>query len=193
MSQRGCQPVITTNKWSLQRLSFYMCLSFCPQGVLYQHALQMVSQHALQQVSRRGVVSQHALQVSRPTPRGEVEGDLARGVSRPTPGGGWLLQGGLLWEVCSQGGCLLQRGLLPRGCGDQTWWLLLQAVRILFESILVCPNFQRSYLLSWNKWILTFSCYIEYYKHHLHGVAADLVWLYQHKNYNKSLFIPWIQ
>ena len=25
--------------------------------------------------------------VSRPTPKGEVEGDLARGVSRPTPGG----------------------------------------------------------------------------------------------------------
>ena len=44
------------------------------------------------------VVSQHALQVSRPTPRREVEGDLARGgVSRPRtnaevkgiwPGGG---------------------------------------------------------------------------------------------------------
>ena len=34
-----------------------------------------------------GVVSQHALQVSRPTPRGEVEGDLVRGVSRPTPKG----------------------------------------------------------------------------------------------------------
>ena len=51
-----------------------------------------------------GVVSQHALQFSRPTPRGklwgiwpggvsrpthkgEVEGDLARGVSRPTPKG----------------------------------------------------------------------------------------------------------
>ena len=57
-----------------------------------------------------GVVSQHALQVSRPTPRGkfrgiwpegvsrptpkgEVEGDLARGVPRPTPRG-----------VCSGGG-----------------------------------------------------------------------------------------
>ena len=35
----------------------------------------------------RWVVFQHALQVSRPTPRGEVEGDLARGVSRPTPKG----------------------------------------------------------------------------------------------------------
>ena len=52
----------------------------------------------------RGVVSQHALQISRPTPRGEVEESglgggspgphpggklrgLAWGVSRPTPGG----------------------------------------------------------------------------------------------------------
>ena len=33
-----------------------------------------------------GVVSQHALQVSRPTPRREVEGGLAGGVSRPTHG-----------------------------------------------------------------------------------------------------------
>ena len=45
----------------------------CPQGVLSQHALQ--------------VVSQHALQVSRPTPRGEVEGNLAGGISRPTTKG----------------------------------------------------------------------------------------------------------
>ena len=52
-----------------------------------QHALQVVSQHALQQVSK-GVVSQHALQVSRPTPRREVEGDLARGQSQgPHPRG----------------------------------------------------------------------------------------------------------
>ena len=34
-----------------------------------------------------GVVSQHALQVSRPTPRGEVKGGLVRGISRPTPKG----------------------------------------------------------------------------------------------------------
>ena len=40
-------------------------------GVAYQHALQVVFQHALQQVSRGGVVSQHALQVSRPTPKEE--------------------------------------------------------------------------------------------------------------------------
>ena len=57
-------------------------------GVLSQHALQVVSRHALQQVSGGGVVvSQHALQVSRPTPKGEVEGNQAWGVSRPTPKG----------------------------------------------------------------------------------------------------------
>ena len=41
-----------------------------------------------------GVVSQHALQVFRSTPKGEVEGSGLRGVSRPTPreeveGSGW--------------------------------------------------------------------------------------------------------
>ena len=61
----------------------FLQVSVCPQG---------------------GVVSQHALQVSRPTPRGEVEGSglggspgphpggssgthVGEGVSRPTPGG----------------------------------------------------------------------------------------------------------
>ena len=90
----------------------------------------MVSQHALEQVSggrvRWGLgVSQHTLQVSRPTPKGDVEGDLARGVSRPTPKGevegdlaGWVSRptprgrgvsrptpgGYLLWGyVCSRG------------------------------------------------------------------------------------------
>ena len=74
-----------------------------------QHALQVVSENSLQQVSRAVVVSQHALQVSRPTPRwgGGVEGSgqgslqahtlgegewglqaHTRGVSRPTPRGG---------------------------------------------------------------------------------------------------------
>ena len=98
-------------------------------GVLSQHALQVVSQHALQQVSKRGVVSQHALQVSRPPPRGEVEGDLARGVSRPTPGGvcsggGVPAPGGLLWgRSAARGvpvleGACSKGGLLPGGCGD---------------------------------------------------------------------------
>ena len=40
-------------------------------GCVSQHALQVVSQHSLQKVSRREgvVVSQYALQVSKPTPR----------------------------------------------------------------------------------------------------------------------------
>ena len=70
-------------------------------GVVSQHALQVVSQHALQQVSGRGgihtclaaglqggwVVSQHALQDSRPTPRGEVQGsDQPGGLQAHTQG-----------------------------------------------------------------------------------------------------------
>ena len=54
-------------------------------GGVSQHAFQVVSQHALQQVSRVGVVFQYALQVSRPSPRGEVEGSGQEGVTRPTP------------------------------------------------------------------------------------------------------------
>ena len=59
--------------------------------MLSQHALQAASQHALQQVSEGGVVSQHALKFSRPTRKGEVEGDLAGLVSRPTPRGNAFL------------------------------------------------------------------------------------------------------
>ena len=46
-------------------------------------------------------------EVSRPKTKGEVEGDLARGVSRPTPGGG-----------CSRGGLLPKGVPAPGGCGD---------------------------------------------------------------------------
>ena len=100
----------------------------CGGGVVSQHALQVVSQHVLQQVSR-GVVSQHALQVSRPTPKGEVEGDLARRVSRPTPkeevegdlAGGDLqahTQGVPAAEGCLQrgGGCV-ETPMLATGVG----------------------------------------------------------------------------
>ena len=94
-------------------------VSVSPQGVLSQHALQVISQRALQQgaVSQHAlqVVSQHALQqgvgVSRPTPRGEVEesgqGGLQAnpqgGVSSSTPGGLYThTQGGL--QAHTQGG-----------------------------------------------------------------------------------------
>ena len=91
--------LVTARKRSLRRL---WCVSVHRRGggVLFQHALQVVAQHVLQQVSK-GVVSQHTLWVSRPTPKGEIEGDLAgggspgphprgkfRGIwSRPTPKG----------------------------------------------------------------------------------------------------------
>ena len=59
--------IFTTRKRSLRRLCFYTCLSV-----------------------HRGVVSQHALQVSRPTPRGEVEGSgLGEGLQAHTQGGSW--------------------------------------------------------------------------------------------------------
>ena len=59
--------------------------------------------------------------------QGEVEGDLTRGVSRPTPRG-----------VCSRGVCSRGGVSGPRGvCGDPPGWLLLQAVSILLECILV--------------------------------------------------------
>ena len=66
----------------------FLQVCVCPRGGggLSQHALQVVSQHALQQVSKWGcVVFQHTLQVSRPTPKGEVEGDLAGGGGSPGP------------------------------------------------------------------------------------------------------------
>ena len=67
---------------SLRRLCFYTCLSV----ILFTG--RVVSQHALQQVSG-GCLSQHALQVFRPTPKGELEGSVPHtgGVSMPTPRG----------------------------------------------------------------------------------------------------------
>ena len=49
------------------------CLATGLQGVLSQYALQVVSQHALQQVLG---------EVSRPTPKGKVEGDLVQAHSQ---------------------------------------------------------------------------------------------------------------
>ena len=54
----------------------------------------MVSQHALKfsRPTRKGEVEGDlAGLVSRPTPKGEVEGNLAGGVSRPTPRGNAFL------------------------------------------------------------------------------------------------------
>ena len=74
------------------RLCFYTCLWCCSPGGWYpcMHC-RWYHQHALQQVLE-GVVSRHALQVSRPTPRGKAEGSglgglqaHTQGVSRSTP------------------------------------------------------------------------------------------------------------
>ena len=81
----------------------FLHVSVCPQrgglGVVSQHALQVVSKHALQQVSRGWYPSMPCRfpgphpggklrgscqgVVSRPTPKGEVEGDLAGGSPGP--------------------------------------------------------------------------------------------------------------
>ena len=51
------------------------------------------------------MVSQHALQVSRPTPKGELEGSGQGGVSRPTPkGGGGVSQHALRLTATAAGG-----------------------------------------------------------------------------------------
>ena len=64
-----------------------------------------------------GGVSQHALQVSRPTPKGEVEGDQVQAHSQ---GGSW--------------------GGSSPGPGSRR--LLLRTVRILLECILVLQSFE---------------------------------------------------
>ena len=58
------------------------------------------------------MVSQHALQVSRPTPKGEVEGSGLGGVSRPTPRG--EVQGSGLGDLQAHtSGGLSQHALMP--------------------------------------------------------------------------------
>ena len=130
--------VITACKRSLWRLCFYTCVSV----ILFTGR----------------VVSQHALQVSRPTPRGKVEEDLARGSPGPHPRGklrgiwpgGWSpgphprggLQAHTQGEVSRPTPEGRSRGPCPGGYPSMHWgrppkWLLLWAVRILLECILV--------------------------------------------------------
>ena len=122
----------------------------CPQGMLSQHALQVVSQHALQQVW--GGVSQHALQVSRPTPNGKLRGSGQGGFPGPHPRGklrgiwpGGCLQthtqGGL--QAHTWGGCLQvhTQGVsrpLPRGWGVSRpipgWWLQAHTLGVFIPA-----------------------------------------------------------
>ena len=93
-----------------------------------------------------GGLSQHALQVSRPTPRGELEGSgLWGGLQAHTQG---EVEGSGLWEGSpgphQGGGGGLQvhtQGCIPACTEADTHppcrWLLLRAVRILLQCILV--------------------------------------------------------
>ena len=84
------------------------------------------------------MVSQHALQVSRPTPGGGSLGGSGQGVSRPTPRGillGGVVPGpggGMLLGVCAWSSGVVETS--PPGR------LLLRAVYILLECILVASN-----------------------------------------------------
>ena len=91
-----------------------------------------------------GCVSQHALQVSRPTPKGELEGSGQGGFSRTTPGG-------VLQAHPTRGGLQANsRGGVSQQADPPSWWLLLRAVRILLECILVislCSSSSRNWRL----------------------------------------------
>ena len=138
------------------RLCFYSCLWFCSRGggrgVVSQHALQQVSRGrwhprvpcrfpgphpvgklrgiwpgGLQAHNQGGSWRESGWGVSRPTTKGEVEGDLA--------GGGGLqaqTQGVCSWGLSAPGG-----GSTLGGVETPPWRLLLRTVRILLECILV--------------------------------------------------------
>ena len=114
------------------------------QGVVSQHALQVsrgvVSQHALQ-VSR-GVVSQHALQVSRGVsgPHLGVSRPTPRGVSRPTPRG----SPGPHLGVCVSQYALKQTPPMDGYCHGQYasyWNAFLFCCCFLFEAVVNNFNF----------------------------------------------------
>ena len=121
--------------FTARRLCFYRCVSVHRGGGISQHALQQVSSWGWWypsmplQVSRptpRGEVEGNlAGGVSRPTSKGEVEGDQAGGVSRPTPKG--EVAGDLAGGVSrpTPWGCLLQWGCV--GVETPLWWLLRYA------------------------------------------------------------------
>ena len=131
--------IFTARKRSLRRLCFYTCLSVHWGGGV--------------------VVSQHALQVSRPTSGGEVKGSGC-GVSRPhTQGGGWEewlggLQAYTQGEVKGSGWGGSpgphQGGVYPSmhwGRHPLSRWLLLWVVRILLECIVVITKFIKQFSL----------------------------------------------
>ena len=79
--------IFTARKQSLRRLCFYMCPSVHGGGGQHGIAACLAGGIPACLAGLWGGVSQHALQVSRPTPKGELEGSGQGRVSRPTPGG----------------------------------------------------------------------------------------------------------
>ena len=108
--------IFTARKRILRRLCFYTCVSVHRGlGGIPACIAGGISACLAAGLRGRGVVSQHALQVSRPTPRGELRG-LARGVvSRPTPKG--EVEGSGLGGLLPGGWCLLQGVPAPGGGG----------------------------------------------------------------------------
>ena len=100
-----------------------------------------------------GGISQHALQVSRPTPGGKLRGLAWGGVSRPTPrmGSSGPHLGGGLWAHTQGGSPGPHLGGIP-ACTEadtpSSRRLLLRAVRILLECILVLVIFTKKLTVS---------------------------------------------
>ena len=127
------------------RLCFYRCLWFCSQGGGIPACL----------TGLQGGVSQHALQVSRPTPGGGGVRGLARGVSRSTPEGSTGPHlGGLQTHNCGGSPGPHSGGCIP-ACTEAdppNWWLLLWAVCILLECILVPILIYKIHLIQLTRW-----------------------------------------
>ena len=144
---------------------------FTGRCVVSQHALQVVSQHALQQVSRgsypsmpcrfpsphpRGKLRSLARGISRPTPKGEVEGSGLGGLQAHTQGSPSPNPGGSPFP--HPGG---SPGPYPGISRSQhalrqtPQWLLLRAVRTLLECILVRYTDIRNFLASLRSSLLT--------------------------------------
>ena len=84
--------------------------------------------------------------VSRPTPKGEVEGDMAKGGSLGPHQGGVCSRGVPSSRESAPGGCLVP------GCVRPPRWLLLRVVCILLKCILV--SISCSFWENWAKSLL---------------------------------------
>ena len=95
--------IITARNEVGARLCFYTCVWFCSQGVLFQHALQVVSQHALQQGGSppRGCL----------VPGGVCSWRVPAPWGVPAPGGVAFCYGLLLWS-----------SVMPFFYGLLVWW-----------------------------------------------------------------------